>query len=557
MRLEKITKFTERLHMRFAALLAASIVLSAIFGCAAPTTAYAAVQWPTMSSIEAEGGILIDAATGTVLFAKNENQQFYPASITKILTALLVIENCEDLDEEFTFSHRAVYDVEANSQNCGYDEGDVISVRDALYAMMLQSANEVANGLAEHIGGSIEGFADMMNEYAASVGCTNSHFANPSGLNNPDHYTTASDYARICRMAFANEIFCEIDGTRYYKLPPSKRNPDGLTVYTHHGMLKKNNENYYPDAVGGKTGYTSLAGNTLVTCARRDGLKLITVVLNGHQTHYKDTKAMLDFGFDSFQSLSVRSHEQNYAEVYDVLDITSEGVDGIDILTPQADASVILPKDAQFSELERTITYLDAAAISKDGASEGAVNASAAGGSTAGTAAATVSTTGTAGGSTTGGIHTGGYAQDDTLAGAVARITYTYDGRVVGTDYLTADLTQPQLPPESETDAQDAQDAQEQEAQAQKQESGHSVWFIAAVAAGVPVLIAGIAVLVIYIIRRRREADMMIPGMGRGTGRLGGIGADSSGLGGIDSPGSIGSTGSLGRVRGRSRRRRR
>ena len=529
MRLEKITKFTERLHMRFAALLAASIVLSAILGCTAPTTAYAAVQWPTMSSIEAEGGILIDAATGTVLFAKNENQQFYPASITKILTALLVIENCEDLDEEFTFSHRAVYDVEANSQNCGYDEGDVISVRDALYAMMLQSANEVANGLAEHIGGSIEGFADMMNEYAASVGCTNSHFANPSGLNNPDHYTTASDYARICRMAFANEIFCEIDGTRYYKLPPSKRNPDGLTVYTHHGMLKKNNENYYPDAVGGKTGYTSLAGNTLVTCARRDGLKLITVVLNGHQTHYKDTKAMLDFGFDSFQSLSVRSHEQDYAEVYDALDITSEGVDGIDILTPQADASVILPKDAQFSELERTITYLDAAA-------------------------ATVSTAGTAGGSTTGGIHTGGYAQDDTLAGAVARITYTYDGRVVGTDYLTADLTQPQLPPESETDAQDAQ---EQEAQAQKQESGHSVWFIAAVAAGVPVLIAGIAVLVIYIIRRRREADMMIPGMGRGTGRPGGIGTDGTGLGGIDSPGSIGSTGSLGRVRGRSRRRRR
>ena len=128
---------------------------------------------------------------------------------------------------------------------------------------------------------------------------------------------------------------------------------------------------------------------------------------------------------------------------------------------------------------------------------------------------------------------------------------------MAGTDYLTADLTQPQLPPESETDAQDAQDAQEQEAQAQKQESGHSVWFIAAVAAGVPVLIAGIAVLVIYIIRRRREADMMIPGMGRGTGRPGGIGTDGTGLGGIDSPGSIGSTGSLGRVRGRSRRRRR
>ncbi len=470
--------------------MAVSIILTAALGYAAPATAYGAVQWPTMSSIEAEGGILIDAGTGTVLFAKNENQQFFPASITKILTALIVIENCDDLDEEFTFSHRAIYDVEANSQNCGYDEGDVVSVRDALYAMILQSGNEVANGLAEHIGGSIEGFADMMNEYAAALGCTGSHFANPSGLNNPEHYTTASDYAKICRRAFANETFCEIDGTRYYKLPPSKRNTDGLTVYTHHGMLKKNNENYYPDAVGGKTGYTSLAGNTLVTCAERDGLRLITVVLNGHQTHYSDTKAMLDFGFEHFKSISVRGCEEDYADVYDVLDITSEGVDGTDILTAQADASVILPKDAQFSELARSITYIDADAATKEAAPSA-----------------------------------GGYSQDDLPVGAVARITYTYDGRVVGTDYLTADLTQPQLPQESKTDAQDVQ---EQEAQAQKQESGHSVWFIAAVVTGVLVLVGGIAALVIYIIRRRRRSDMMIPG-----------------------------TGSIGRVRGRSRRRRR
>jgi serine-type D-Ala-D-Ala carboxypeptidase (penicillin-binding protein 5/6) len=448
-------------------------MLAILFAGLTPTDAYARTQWPALSSIEAEGGILVDAATGTVLFAKNEDQQFYPASITKILTALLVIENCDNLDEEFAFSHRAVYDVEANSQNAGYDEGDVITVRDALYAMLLQSANEVANGLAEYIGGSIEGFADMMNEYAASIGCTNSHFANPSGLNNPDHYTTASDYAKICIRAFDNETFREIDGTTYYKLPASKRNPEGFTVYTHHGMLKKNNENYYPDAIGGKTGYTSLAGNTLVTCAERDGLRLITVVLNGHQTHYSDTKAMLDFGFNNFKALKVRDYEQTYSDVYDVLDITSEGVSGVDVLTAQEDASVVIPADAGFDDLTKTFAY------SFDT-------------SPAGTAP----------------------------EGAVAKITYTYDGREVGTDYLTADLSVPE-PEETQPETD--------EAQQQEPESKGSIGSTIVKVAVVIVLIAGIAAAVIYIVRRRRDNDMT-------------VGPKNGGLGS---------------VRGRSRRRRR
>jgi serine-type D-Ala-D-Ala carboxypeptidase (penicillin-binding protein 5/6) len=484
-----------------ARLLSMVIMLSVLIAGLTPTTVYAMTQWPALSSIEAEGGILVDGSTGTVLYAKNENRQFYPASITKILTALLVIENCSDLDATFEFSHRAVYDVEANSQNAGYDEGDVITVRDALYAMLLQSANEVANGLAEYVGGSIEGFADMMNEYAASIGCTNSHFANPSGLNDPEHYTTAADYAKICIKAFDNETFREIDGTTYYKLPASKRNPEPFTVYTHHGMLKKNNENYYPDAIGGKTGYTSLAGNTLVTCAERDGLRLITVVLNGHQTHYSDTKAMLDFGFGSFKSLKVRDYEQDYTEVYDVLDITSEGVDGVDILTAQEQASVVVPRDAGFNDLDRSITYsFDKAEAA--GAPEG----------------------------------------------AVAKITYTYDGREVGEDYLTADLTVPETPAtQSEMDA--AQREQEQ-----KTEGKGSVWRIIALIAGVIVLIAGIAAAVIYIIRRRRDNDM---GTWSGSGSGGGFGSGFRGgfRSGFGSGSSAGS--GLGSVRGRSRRRRR
>lgn len=126
-----------------------------------------------------------------------------------------------------------------------------------------------------------------------SLGCTESNFTNPSGLNDPNHYTTAYDMALIAMAAFSNETFVQIDSTLYYDLPVTKRNPDGLRIYPGHKMLKKNLSQYYPGIIGGKTGYTSLAGNTLVTCAERDGMKLVSVILNGHQTHYTDTKACL------------------------------------------------------------------------------------------------------------------------------------------------------------------------------------------------------------------------------------------------------------------------
>ena len=119
-----------------------------------------------------------------------------------------------------------------------------------------RQANEVANALAEHTAGSIEAFADMMNERAASLGCTDSHFCNPSGLNNPDHYTSAYDMALIAQAAFQNEAFVTIDSTLYYDLPPTKRNPDGFRIYPGHRMMKKNAPQYYPGIIGGKTGYT-------------------------------------------------------------------------------------------------------------------------------------------------------------------------------------------------------------------------------------------------------------------------------------------------------------
>lgn len=316
----------------------------------------AAPAWPDGPEISAEGGILLDAGSGTVLCGKNIHEAYYPASITKILTALIVIENC-DLDETVTFSRNAVYNVESGSSSAGLDVGDEMCVRDCLYAMLLKSANEVANALAEHTAGSIEAFAEMMNEKAASLGCVDSHFANPSGLNNPGHYTSAYDMALIAQAAFENDTFVAIDSTLYYDLPATKRSPDGSRIYPGHKMLKKNLAEYYPGILGGKTGYTSLAGNTLVTCAERDGLRLIAVVLNGHQTHYTDTRNLLDFGFSHFRSCRIADVDTNYASIANDMTIAGLPTADLSILYMKEDSRITLPVAADITDTASVITY--------------------------------------------------------------------------------------------------------------------------------------------------------------------------------------------------------
>lgn len=173
-----------------------------------------------------------------------------------------------------------------------------MTVRQCLYALLLKSANEVGNALAEHVSGSVQAFADRMNEKAVKLGCTNTHFTNPHGLNDPEHYTTPKDMALIARAAFQNEVVRTVASTRTYSLPATKKNPSGLTVTMGHKMLNPNDSRYYEGIIGGKTGYTSKAGNTLVTAAERNGVRMIAVVMKSRSTHYVDTKAMLDYGFE-------------------------------------------------------------------------------------------------------------------------------------------------------------------------------------------------------------------------------------------------------------------
>lgn len=343
--------------MRLIKRIPAFLICLALISCTFTDFVLAAPEWPAGVSIQAESGIVMDADTQTILWGKNINDQHYPASITKIMTALIVLEHCS-LDETVTFSHNAVYNVESGSSNAGIDEGDQLSVKDCLYALLLKSANEAANALAEHVSGSTEAFAQLMNQKARELGCTNTHFANPSGLNHPEHYTSAYDMALIASAAFSNPVFQEIDSTSSYKLPPNSINPEGLVVYPGHKMLKKSTPYYYPGIIGGKTGYTTLAGNTLVTCAQKNGMKLIAVILKGTTPQYwTDTKQLLDFGFNNFVSIKASDYEKKYSPVTNDLTFSGFSIDKPDALILDPDGSVVLPKAAEFDDTEAILSY--------------------------------------------------------------------------------------------------------------------------------------------------------------------------------------------------------
>ena len=318
--------------------------------------AFAKPDWPLDTGCPSEAGIVMDLDSGAVLFAQNIHVQEYPASITKLLTALVVVENTS-MDEQVTFSHDAVYNVESGSGNkLQLEEGDVLSVKDCLYVMLLQSSNQAANALAEHVGGSREAFADMMNEKAASLGCRESHFVNPSGLNDPEQLTSAYDMAQIGAAVFGNPTLLEICSTTSATLPPTINNPNGRTYSMEHKLVvtgDSSDENYYPSAVAGKTGYTSLAGQTLVTYAEQDGRRQVAVTLKSTQrTHYSDTKTILDFGFARFKNVSVAENETDYVTGEEPVTIGDETYSPSDLYLDEK-AVVTLPNDAQFSDADK------------------------------------------------------------------------------------------------------------------------------------------------------------------------------------------------------------
>ena len=335
-----------------------SLMITALMAAGMPMTAFAKPDWPSDTGIESEAGIVMDADSGAVLFGQNIHVQKAPASITKILTALVVIEN-SSLDDTITFSHDAVYNVEDGSGNKNsIEEGDTLSVRDCLYLLLMRSSNQAANALAEHVGGSRDGFVKMMNEKTAELGCENSHFANPSGLNDDTQLTSVYDMALIASAAYKNDTLLTISKDKSYRLPATKNNPDGVTIQPEHKLLittDTESPNYYPYAVAGKTGYTSIAGQTLVTYAIKDDRRQIAVTMKSTQaTHYQDTIALMDFGFLRFKNVNSSENETAYTSGDQPVQIGDNSYQPSD-LSMDTLAVITLPKDASFADAEKTV----------------------------------------------------------------------------------------------------------------------------------------------------------------------------------------------------------
>lgn len=260
--------------------------------------------WPEGPVTTAKAAVVMEAETGVVLYGKNMHTRLYPASTTKMMTALVAIENCA-LSERMTMSPNAVNLVPPDGSRVGLVAGDTITMEEALYAIMVGSANEVSNGIAEHIGGSIEGFAQMMNERAATLSLTNTHFKNPNGLHEDDHYTSAYDLAVIAAAYFDHVTLAQIGGTGRYHLHSETTEARDFYINNRHRIV--NGEIDLEGIIGGKTGFTDQAGDCLVTCAERDGMRLICVVLfEEAPAQYTDTLALMEYGFRNFRKISTR-----------------------------------------------------------------------------------------------------------------------------------------------------------------------------------------------------------------------------------------------------------
>lgn len=339
---------------------AACLILTIISAvCLGKVDVKAADYWPDAPETLSPGVILMEESTGTILYEKNSDEAHYPASITKIMTTLLALEN-GNLSDMVTFSDDAINNTEGSG--IARDYGEQMTLEQCLYGVMLESANECAYAVAEHVGGTVENFVDMMNAKAKELGCTNTHFANPHGLQDENHYTTAHDMALIAQAAYQNETFRIIIGTKMYTIPPTNKHAEETVLRNHHDMLctyhNANRKYLYPYCVGGKTGYTATANSTLVTYAEKDGMTLICVVMDTQSPNqFIDTVNLFDYAFDNFQVLNVAENDTDYSAEATVDNGNLNNI--APFVELDKDAVIVLPKTAEFSDTSSSVEYND------------------------------------------------------------------------------------------------------------------------------------------------------------------------------------------------------
>ena len=254
-------------------------------------------------SVNAKASIIVEENSGKIIYEKNSNIQNYPASVTKILTAILTLENCK-LTDTVTVSKTAISNIPSGYVIAPLFVGEQMTVGDLLYALMLKSANDAAYVLAEHVGGSVEGFSNMMNKKAEELGCKNSHFVNPNGIHNSNHYTTAYDMYLIAKYAMENEEFVKIVSTYQYTLSATNKYSKKDRIMKNTNNFVNPNSRYYDKNVKGiKTGTTLQAGNCLITSTSKNGFDVITVVLGAKtaESKFSETKNMMNYFFNNYE----------------------------------------------------------------------------------------------------------------------------------------------------------------------------------------------------------------------------------------------------------------
>lgn len=348
-------KFTKKLKRVTAGLLAALCVLQINPQITKADDAY----WPEGVEIVSPSAIVMEVNSGTILYDKNSDEVNYPASITKIMTAYLAVQNCS-MDKTVTFSADAVFKNEGATSHIARDLDEQMTMEQCLYAVLLKSANECAYAVAEHVGQKLGGdystFIDLMNSTAKDLGCTNTHFNNPNGLPDENHWTSAHDMALIASAAYKNETFRKIVGTGTYEIPPTNKHAEPTPLSNDHQMLypSRTRKYLYEYCTGGKTGFTDDAGNTLVTYAEKDGLTLVCVIMHStNPQHYLDTTSLLDYCFNNFQAVNIAQNESTISDE----SLKDKGIlnNHQSFVSLDDSSYIVIPKTASFTDATSTM----------------------------------------------------------------------------------------------------------------------------------------------------------------------------------------------------------
>ncbi|MCL2865234.1 MAG: D-alanyl-D-alanine carboxypeptidase [Lachnospiraceae bacterium] len=300
-------------------------------------------DWPEGPHIYGHAAILMEMNSGAILYAKRAEQRFYPASITKLLTTLVALEN-SNLEDVIVFSEESIAFLQWDYAHISVQPGEELTMEQALYALLLASANEVGYGIAETIGTAMGGdhdtFLEQMNTRAQEIGAMHSHWSNAHGLHGADHYTTAYDMALIMAELYQNPAFLHFMSCLEYKIPETNKTEEERFLFQNHQMLWPENYWHHPYVTGGKTGFTNQAGTTLVTTADNETMQLVAVVLHDYGVQvYNSTAALLDYGFDNFVPFRLdETGEDEFIQAF---------------LDP--DAVIVLPRGMEFDRVERKI----------------------------------------------------------------------------------------------------------------------------------------------------------------------------------------------------------